>query len=87
MCGQYQTPTGGIPITSEIHEKFPENVKQAFEIFHGWLLDQDQPIKISSMPPEIASAYQTIKGASIPVYNVSCQQSCYVLSVEKMLQD
>ena len=73
------TPTGGIPLPKEIHEKFPEDVKKAFEIFHEWLMGQRKP-KRNEMPPTILEAYEKIKKAKIPGYgDITCESSCYMM--------
>jgi hypothetical protein len=86
MCSQQ----GSIRIPGYIHEQFPDEVKAAWETFHEWWEAQEEEHpKRSDMPQEVAQAYEIIKKAQIPGQpeGTTCEQSCYVIGVEKMLID
>ena len=87
MCGMRRPR--GIPIPGYIHDQFPDNVKDAFSTFDaGWKQQTNRPVKRDTMPPEVATTFQTIKQAEIPEHGTTtCEESCYVLGVEDNLID
>ncbi len=75
----------GIPITSDIHEKFPDDVKEAWEIFHEWWVktfDGAHPVNLSKMPLEVSEAFEKMKDAPIPDFDgATGKDSCYIKGV------
>jgi hypothetical protein len=77
----------GIPIPPEVHQKFPEHVKQAWDTFHSWYSKQETTlIKRASMPRGVREAFETIKATPIPSSpGKTGADSCYVIGVENRL--
>lgn len=90
MCFGMFVPHG-IPIPDDIHQQYPEDVKKAWALFDDWWhkhFTGDAPVNRSSMPKEVATAFDTIKNAPIPGYDgATGADSCYVIGVEKHLID
>lgn len=90
MCMPIPRPVG-IPIPEEIHEQFPDEVKQAWETFNNWWQEQttqtDSP-KRSDMPAEVREAEEIILNAPIPTMDgPTGRDSCYMVFVQSALQD
>jgi hypothetical protein len=79
----------GIPIPKEIYDKYPEEVKKAWEIFDSWwqpMYLNKAPIRRSDMPAEVSAAMEVILKAPIPE---SCgatgAHSIYMIHVQVLL--
>lgn len=81
----------GIPIPSEVHEQYPENVKTAWETFHQWwtqVNSGDKQPSRGNMPKDVAQAMNTILEAPIPGYDgATGADSCYMVNVLARLGD
>lgn len=92
MCfSMHQGPPFGVPIPDETHEKFPPEVKAAWEKFDGWWKQaQDGEVEMSrsAMPADVRQAMETIKSSPIPdSEGYTGADSCYMVGVEGQLED
>ncbi len=87
----FQSLPVGIPIPDEVHDLFPDNVKEAWKVFDGWWQGQGAsggPIKRSAMPDEVKAAEKVILEAPIPGYGgATGKDSCYMVFVQANLID
>lgn len=83
MCsGGGCNPSRGIRIVAEIHDQFPQEVKDAWQVFYDWLIEQDDAIR-KNMPENVAAAYKIMCEAPIPGYEgLTGKDSCFVIEVE-----
>ncbi len=91
MGRNFGGPLYGIPIPHEIHERFPEEIKNAWETFNDWwqnVLADGNPISRKNIPENIVEAYEIMKAAPIPEHDgATGADSCYVYGVEMRLVD
>jgi len=85
-------PPHGIPIPMEVHELFPEEVKEAWAKFHAWYeevpRDENGQISRSHMPREVKEAMKVVLEAPIPGYDGHTgEDSCYMVGVLSYLVD
>lgn len=80
-----------IPIPDEVYERFPQEVKTAWETFNDWwqdVLALGNPVSHKDMLENVAKAYEIMKAAPIPGYDdATGKDSCYVHGVEMRLLD
>jgi len=82
-----QTPFRGVPIPQEIHDQFPQEVKDAWAKFHSWWMSQGGSASSDSMPPDIKEAFEIMKDAPIPEHEgFFGRDSCYVHGIEQMFE-
>jgi hypothetical protein len=92
MCFGHALPYG-IPITDELHNQFPDEVKQAWEIFHAWWQEQHEfagPPSRKNMPKDVEKAMNKILEAPIPGYEeegFTGKDSCYMIGVHSRMAD
>ena len=89
MCEHnFNTPNGGIPITSDIHEKLPPDVQYAYEVFYKWWSQSGKRPKRSEMPTAVSEALVLIKQSPVPKHEgYTCADSCFIIGVEHSFVD
>ncbi len=76
----------GIPLTTDLHEQFSEDVKEAFKTFHQWWQQNHKSPKLINMSTKVKEAYTLIRATEIPGYpGITCDESCYIKSVNSKL--
>ncbi|HSV94870.1 MAG TPA: hypothetical protein VLH94_02795 [Spirochaetia bacterium] len=87
-CGGYGSLPYGVPINEETHEKYSNELKEAWEKFDNWWKNaQEGPdglIDRSKMPEDVKTAMKLIKETPIPGYEgtYTGEDSCYMIGVE-----
>lgn len=89
MCSSYGPPWG-IPITEDVHEKYADEVKQAWLTFHSWWMaaKENGAPRRSDMPDEVRQAMALICETPIPdTDGAKGDESRYMIGVNSMLLD
>jgi hypothetical protein len=95
--GSYEYgPPYGVPITSDVHEQYTDELKNAWEKFDAWwksvsaeALDAGL-IDRKSMPDDVRDAWKLILETPIPGYEeqgFAGKDSCYMITVLFYLTD
>jgi len=82
----------GLPVTGEMHDQMPENVKTSWALFNEWwekaLRDDDGKVSRKDMPEDVVQAMHVVLQASIPGYDgCTMEESCYMIGVQSLLVD
>ncbi|MDO8551819.1 MAG: hypothetical protein Q7S03_04035 [bacterium] len=90
MCTVRMGPRVGIPITEDIHNRYPEEVKKAWAIFHEWYQEASEgntkQVREADMPEEIKKAWKLILETPIPGYpGLTGANSCYAIGASQKI--
>ena len=81
----------GVVITSEMHNKYPPEILEAWDIFHQWWVenfDGEHPISRKTLPTQVSDALKKFTEAPIPDQKgATGANSCYILVVSSFLVD
>lgn len=71
MCRGMSSEPSGVPITRAMHDRFPQEVQEAWEKFDRWIRNQavrgeDGKISRADMPEEIKAAWELMNNSPIP---------------------